>query len=163
MAKPSQSEVSELSRLFPNSFTSGSGKGHKKRFDPNDPLKDVIPDKNKKKGRTSQGRSLKITVCRLPSFCKSVPRGKTRGTLKNEGRIVDMQFTRTMTAEVVRVVINRGFQSDQWEFLETGHDNQLRKSENQNLNGEGICSRRGCLYIVDKQVRLRGTCTPIQY
>ena len=161
MAKPSQSEVSELSRLFPNSFTSGSGKGHKRRFDPNDPLKDVIPDKNKKKkGRTSQGRSLKITVCRLPSFCKSVPRGKTRGTLKNEGRIVDMQFTRTMTAEVVRVVINRGFQSDQgnsWRL------DMTTNCVNQNLNGEGICSRRGCLYIVDKQVRLRGTCTPIQY
>lgn len=114
---------------------------------------DIVPDRNKKKkSRTSQGRSMNLTVCQLLTACKSVPRGKSRTALSNNGHIVELYFTRSMFIEVIREVINRGFLSfsDEWESLETGNDNLLRKAENQSPNDEVICSR--CLYIVEKKV-----------
>ena len=150
ISKPSGSEAKELARLFPQSIHSG-----KRRIlsDPNQPL-EGSPDKKKKRGSTSLGKTHKLTVCRLPSFTTSVPKGKARRILKEQKRIVDVQVTRAMPASVVKEVLNRAYRhlDSDWEFLETGQDNLLNVAENQSLDGNTVCSRRGCMYIVDKKV-----------
>ena len=37
-------------------------------------------------------------------------------------------------------------------WLETGQDNRLEETRQQLPDGNGICSHRGCLYIVDNEV-----------
>lgn len=148
VARPSEGEAHELSRLFPRTTA-------KKRtlFDPRQSL--GLPDKKKKKkALTSLGRSVKVTVCRLPSLCKSVPKGTARRILKCDGRIVDVQVTRAMPATMMKEIINRAFSrfNADWQFVEVGRDNLLTVSQEQSPDGQQVCSKRGCLYIVDEQV-----------
>ena len=154
ISKPTGGEAKELSRLFPQSVRSG-----KRRilFDPNQPLEGLPDKKKKKRGSTSLGKTLRLTVCRLPFFTTSVPKGKARRILKQQERIVDVRVTRAMPASVVKDVVNHAYHhsDNDWEFLETGQDNLLCVAENQSLDGNTICSRRGCVYIVDKKVCVR--------
>ena len=69
--KPTSKEAKELSRLFPSS--NGISRKRGPSFDPNEHL-DRIPDtKKKKRGSTSRGRSVKISVCRLAQFTLFIP------------------------------------------------------------------------------------------
>ena len=62
-----------------------------------------------------------------------------------------------MPASIVKEVFNRAYRhlDNDWEFLETGQDNLLNVVGKQSLNGNTVCSQRGCMYIVDKKVCVR--------
>lgn len=123
-------------------------------FDPKETLADVVPNKHKKKrASTSSGRALRLTVCRLPSFRVSIPKGKNRNTLKEQGRIVDVRLTRSMSATVARDTINRCFVNlgDEWDYLDSGQDNILTMAMDQTPCGDVLCSRKS-IYIVDRKV-----------
>lgn len=160
IAKPSSSEVKELTRLFPHSFQQTSRK--RKSFDPKDELVDIVPDKvKKKKASTSSGRALRVTVCCLSSIRSSIPRGKARSALKDAGRIVDIRLTRSMTAQEARNVINQAFlhvNNREWDYLDSNQDNSLKLSAEQNPGGDVLCNRKGCIYVVDRKVS-RVECT----
>ena len=103
--KPTSEEAKELSRLFPSS--NGVSRKRGPSFDPNEHL-DGIPDtKKKKRGSTSKGRSVKVSVCRLTQFTPFIPRGNARNKLKEKGRIVSIQLTRSMSSGSVKQVITR--------------------------------------------------------
>ena len=85
ISKPTGSEAKELSILFPQSVRTGT---KKPLFDPNHSLEGLPNTKKKKRGSTSLGRSVKVTVCRLSSFCGIIPKGKGRRALKDRGRVV---------------------------------------------------------------------------
>ncbi len=143
-------EAEELKKLFPQSFKRTI------QFDPMSNLEGLPDKKKKKKGSTSSGRTLKLTVCRLRKLSTIIPRGKARTLLKSDGRIVDVFIARAMSAQMVKDIINRAFHglehSTEWKLLETGQDNQLEVAINQAPDGNVICSRRGCIYIVDDEV-----------
>lgn len=148
LAKPSLGEkgAKELSHLFAHSS------GHGKRgptFNPNEKLHG-IPDKKKKGGSTSQGRPVNITVCRLSNFFPYIPKGKVRNRLKDQKRIQVVQLTRSMSASVVRACITQAFRNFSV-YLDSGQENKLAETDNQSLDGNAVCSRRGCLYILDKR------------
>ena len=96
---------------------------------------------------------LTLTVCRLPSFRVSTPKGKNRNTLKEQGRIVDVRLTCSMSATVARDSINRCFANlgDEWDYLDSGQDNILTMAMDQTPCGDVLCSRK-FIYIVDRKV-----------
>lgn len=63
-----------------------------------------------------------------------------------------------MTAATVKMHISRAFRDfpSEWVYLEYKQENRLAETEEQSLNGSTICSRRGCLYILDKEVYSSG-------
>ena len=112
-----------------------------------------------KRATTSVGRPLNVTVCRLPRFTPFIPKGKVHSRLKEQGRIQNVQLTRSVTPVSVREAITRTYQGiHQWVYLETGQDNRLQEAKLQSLDGNTACSRRGCLYILDKEVRCLSLC-----
>lgn len=95
---------------------------------------------------------MNVTVCYLPRATRFIPKGKVRNDLKKQGRIQTILLTRSMGPDNVRDSITQAFRHSQWVYLETGQDNLLSETE-QSLDGNAACSRRGCLYIMDKKVR----------
>lgn len=150
LAKPNEGESKELQKLFPSCAPSTSKRCLS--FDPNRELLGVPDRKKRKKGSTSQGRPVNITVCRLPRFSPFIPRGKVRSNLKEKGRIQTVKLTRHMNPNQAKQMIDAAFfqMSGSWGYLETGQDNQLVEAGEQLPDGNTLCSRRGCLYIVDK-------------
>lgn len=101
-----------------------------------------LPDKKKKKrASTSQGRAVNVSVCRLRKFTSYIPKGHVRNLLRKDGRILNIQFTRSMTSTVVKECIDRAYNQGPWIFLDTGQDNKLVEAENQSPDGNMVCSR----------------------
>lgn len=153
LSKPNKREAEELSKLFPHTVRTSKKRGPS--FDPNETVEGV-PDKKKKRGSTSLGRCVNLTICRLPRYSTFVPKGKVRNELKKQGRLVDVKLTRSMTATVVRQAINRAYHKfdTNWKYLVTGQDNGLILAENQSPDGNAVCTRRGCIYIYDTEVSM---------
>ena len=156
LCKPNKREAEELSKLFPH--TVRTSKKHGPSFDPNEILEGV-PDKKKKRGGTSLGRCVNVTVCRLPRYSTFIPKGKVRNELKKQRRLVDIKLTRSMTATVVRQAIDRVYHrlDTNWKYLATGQDNALTLADNQSPDGNVVCTRRGCVYICDTEVNMTVT------
>lgn len=156
IVKPTKEEAKELSRLFPSCSSTSKRKGPS--FDPTESM-DGLPDsKKKKRGKTSKGRSVNVSVCRLLRFSQFLPRGSARNRLKQKGRILNVQLTRSMSSASVKEAITRAYTQQNvngdWLYLETSQDNHLVLAKEQSPSGNVICSRRGALYIVDKQVTM---------
>lgn len=79
-----------------------------------------------------------MQVVILPKFMFNLPRGKHRTLLKKAGRILSLQFKRSMTSPETKNQILRGFNEigdlDTWTVLETT-DNRLAIGKNQALDG----------------------------
>ena len=148
LLKPTPQEAKELGRLFSSTSTT-SKRGPV--FDPSQELIGLPDRKKKRRASTSKGRSVNITVCRLKKFTSFIPKGRVRTLLKEEGRVVTVQLTRSMSPSTVKQCITRAFRnlSGEWQYLETGQENRLQIVGTQ-LDGNAVCSRRGCLYILDK-------------
>ena len=65
-----------------------------------------------------------------------------------------LQFRRSMSPQEVRNTIIRGFSKahglDNWTYLACDSDNHLFISKNQELDGNDVINRKGCLYICPK-------------
>ena len=159
LRSPSSEVARELGQLFPFCVPGPSTSKRGDDFDPRQELP-VMPDrKRKKKALTSSGRCINVTVCRLPKYTPFIPKGKVRSNLKENGRLQTVRLTRLMNASDVKSSISQAFshiRSD-WSYLETGQDNRLEELQQQFPDRNFICSRRGCLYIVDKPVCKRGS------
>ena len=151
MGKPTSAIAKELGQLFPSC---SSGPSTSKRFDPTMELPGMPDRKRKKKALTSSGRCINVAVCHLQKFTPFIPKGKVRSNLKESGRLQTVQLTRAMTPSDVKSIISKAYPnfSSSWSYLETGQDNRLEESQLQFPDGNSVCSRRGCLYIVDKLV-----------
>ena len=159
LAKLSHNEAKELGKLFPS--CAGTKRGQPS-FDPHQEFHGLPDKKKKKRASTSQGRPVSVTVCCLPHSTPFIPKGKVRNNLKKQGRIQDILLTRSMTSSTVRDSITRAFKDihNQWVYLEAGQDNLLSETK-QPLDGNAACSRRGCLYIMEKQVRCMPAYIPV--
>ena len=147
-------EAKALGRLFSKAVTSTPKRGP--AFDPGGVLTGLPNSNKKKRAATSKGRSVNVSVCRLKHFSSFIPKGRVRNLLKQQGRIMTVQLTRLMSPSAVKTYISRAFRDikKEWQYLEAGQENRLSVISNQSLDGDQVCSRRGCLYIVDKDVRL---------
>ena len=137
-----------MGSLFPSSNTQGK---RSRAFDPTDDC--ISVEKKKKKAAISSGRPTNIKVMILKKFSPFIPRGRPRNLLRQEGREVTLQFRRTMKPDEVQDVIIRGFPALHdlpWSYLACDSDNRLSMSKNQQLDGNDIINRKGCLYICPK-------------
>jgi hypothetical protein len=138
-----------LGKLFPSS-------GYKKR--PFDPSQECCASesKRKKKAFSASGRVTNVQVVILKKFTPNLPRGKIRSDLKKSGRILTVQFRRSMSELQAKNPIMQSFrtlQIESWTVMDT-RDNHLEAAENQSLDGEDIINRKGCLYLCQKQVQV---------
>ena len=71
--------------------------------------------------------------------------------MKNEGCLVDVYITSSQSSHKIKAAIDHAFHhfSCEWDYLESGQDNQLTLSADQSPTGDALCSKRGCIYIVD--------------
>ena len=154
LGRPSSEVARELGQLFPACSPGPSTSKRGADFDPHQELPGMPDRKRKKKALTSSGRCVNVTVCRLPKFTPFVPKGKVRSNLKENGRLQTVRLTRSMNASDVKSSISQAFSHipSNWSYLETGQDNRLGEPQQIFPDGNFICSRRGCLYIVDKPV-----------
>ena len=145
LRSPSSEVARELGQLFP---FCAPGPSTSKRG------ADLLDRKRKKRALTSSGRCVNVTVCHLPKYTPFIPKGKVRSNLKDNGRLQTVRLTRLMNASDVKSSISQAFSHihSDWSYLETGQDNRLEELQQQFPDGNFICSRRGCLYIVDKPV-----------
>lgn len=136
-------EAKVLGKLFPSSSS------QKRSFDPTSGCC-VKESQKKKKASGSLGRPTNVQVVILPKFMFNLPRGKHRTLLKKAGRILSLQFKRSMTSLETRNQILRGFKEigdlDTWTVLETA-DNRLVIAKDQALDGEAVVNRKGSLYL----------------
>ena len=151
MGKPTSDIVKELGQLFQSC---SSGPSTSKRFNPAMELPGMPDRKRKKKALTSSGHCINVAVCRLPKFTPFIPKGKVRSNLKESEPLQTVWLTRAMTTSDVKSIISEAYPnlSSSWSYLETGQDNRFEEPQLQFPDGSSMCSRRGCLYIVDKLV-----------
>ena len=151
LSKPSLGEAKALGSLFPSSNSHSGKRG--RAFDPTAD-ECISVEKKKKKAAVSQGRPTNVKIMMLKSFSPFIPRGRPRALLKQEGREIMLQFRRSMSPQEVRNTIIRGFSKahglDNWTYLACDSDNHLFVSKNQELDGNDVINRKGCLYICPK-------------
>ena len=97
-------------------------------FDPNQNISGAPAKKKRKKGTTSQGPAINVTVCHLQNVSLFIPKGRVRSNLRQKGQIQTIQLTTQIKPEEVKRSNNRVASqiSGNWDYLETGQDNPTR-------------------------------------
>ena len=149
LKKPSQVEAKVLGTLFPSSAAT------RKRCSPSfDPTAENVALPQQKKKKAARAKPSTITVIPLRSYQKNLPKRNNRKELNDQQRVQKLQFQRNSTPLQVRNVIMRGFHHihgfSSYTVLECDANNYLKKSQNQEVDGEGVVSRRGCLYLCEE-------------
>ena len=102
----------------------------------------------RKKTKSAKERPTKVTVVLLNKFSSCVPKGKIHRELAESGRIISIRFTRTMSSESIREKIEGAFAVNNFTVLEcNSNGHQLVKAADQDIHGEELVSRKGCLYL----------------
>jgi hypothetical protein len=135
VSKPSKAEAAALSRCFASTSTASEA------FDPGS------------KRKPGKGKPSKVEVVMFSHYTRDVPKGEARKKLKRKGRIVDLQFVRSMSVAQVEKAINVAFKHLSFsgftvlETDSTGHC--LIRSAFQRMDGQRAISRRGALYLCE--------------
>ena len=141
---PTLAEAKVLSSYFP------STSGKQKSIRPFDPSAQsvVFSRQKKKKAAITRQRDSIITVILMDKYFPCIPRGKRRQKLASMGKFQTIQFNRLMSHREVKNKIVRAFEVDDFVVLDSdaaGHN--LVKCENQDIDGEKVVKRKGCLYL----------------
>ena len=77
-----------------------------------------------------KGKAKKLKVVLLKDIPPSIPKGSQRNKLRNDGRIEEVAFHRSMTVEETRRHIQRAFESvgsvNKFQYLQGHKDNTLK-------------------------------------
>jgi hypothetical protein len=155
--KPSKSEARTLSKLFPTtpSLTKVSAS-----FDPGSACVFAAQKKKKKSARIKPSNINLVLLHSGGLPVTSIPRGKHRKSLLDSGCIKKIEFTREMTAQVVKNKIIAAFsgQSDfhsSYNLLSQSQDGRLSVADNQYPSGENFVEKalkhRGNVYLIAKK------------
>lgn len=152
LAKPTEAEKKVLGRLFPSSKSSTKRPSTSRPFDPTADCC-VSTKQKKKKAATTEGRPKTIKVVVVPKLLPVVPKGVHRNNLAKSGRIKPLLFRRSMTCSEVQKVIRTGFSNitlNKWKYLDSSRNNILSVAECQEVDGEVVVARKGCLYVCEE-------------
>ena len=106
--------------------------------------------KKKKAAIRPKQRPISISVVMMQSYVPVIPKEEERQKVASQGRILNMKVTRGMSSKEVEDKIHRAFQVTGYTVLEcdsNGHT--LLKSCDQDIDGDAIAQRRGCLYLCE--------------
>ena len=154
MGKPTAEHASIMRDLFPSSSASKRPR-LTSSFDPTQNCV-ALPQHQKKKA--SRCKPSKLTVIIVEDYTKGVPRASYRKELQKSGRILKLEFNRSMSARQVQGVILRGFlhiQVSRVTFLKCseGKSSILVPDDNQDQDGFSLIEgRKGVIYVTDSQV-----------
>ena len=156
MSKPTEAEAKALAKFFPSTKSKSSGGS----FDPTADCVVLGQQKKKKAAIKPKQRPISISVVMMKKYSPIVPKGKKRQQLAAQGRILNMKVTREMSSEEIQSKINRAFEVSEYTVLEcdsSGHN--LLKCCDQEIDGDAVAQRRGCLYLCETfQVALYKCC-----
>ena len=85
-------------------------------------------------------RTISVSVIMMSNYCSTVPKGKERHKLAAEGRMLNMKVTRG-------IKISTAFDVAVLECDKNSHS--LIKCCDQEVDGDAIAQRRGCLYLCE--------------
>ena len=161
--KPSKAEASALSKLFPSTpplpkVPSGF-----------DPSRDLVCAAQKKKKKAVRVKPSSLNLA-LHVGTTAIPRGKHRKKLLESNRIQKVEFTRYMSAQIVKNKIVAAFSSQEnfcgaYTLLSQSQDGRLTLAENQYPTGQQFVNNalkhRGNVYLCyknSKEVRITCVC-----
>ena len=106
--------------------------------------------KKKKKGAMKIVRPVTKEVVLLEKYRLCLPKNRQRAQLKDEKRIIKLEFKRNMSPDDVKRCIRAGFNMNvpNLIFLEI-KNGRLLVSSNQQPNGHHVIDKRGALYICE--------------
>lgn len=162
LRKPSDATAKSIAKLFP---ACASSTKRKRKFSPADDCVFIEQQRRKKAvNPLSSGRAKTVTVVVIREIPCTIPRGSLRGQLKRMGRIKDLSFRRSLSADEVRDVILEGFKAtgiENFVYLQAHRSNTLTKSEDQKLNGNEVIALAGsgCLYLQEPQTPPSSECS----
>lgn len=118
-----------------------------------DPTAECVVSGNQKKKKAAirpKQRAVNVSVVMMKKYSPTIPKGKERQNLAAEGRILNMKVTRGMNAKEVKDKISKAFEVSNYTVLEcdsNGHS--LLKCCDQDIDGDTVAQRRGCLYLCE--------------
>ena len=150
LGKPSSSDAKVLSRLFPSSV-SRPPKRPLKAFDPASECVALVQQKKKKAFKSKPSNVEVIMVCDK----STIPRGKARKMLDDQGKVQKIEFRREMSNREVTNCVLRNFDHVHnligFTLLETDRGGKLHPSQNEKPDGEYIIvdgrRKSGPIYI----------------
>jgi hypothetical protein len=145
--KPSEAEAKALAKFFPSST---KPKAVTQAFDPS--AESVVSSQQKKKKAAirPKQRTVSVSVVMMKKYSSTIPKGKERQSLASEGRILNMKVTRGMSAKEIKDKISKAFEVQNYTVLECdGNGHSLIKCCDQEIDGDAVAQRRGCLYLCE--------------
>ena len=106
--------------------------------------------KKKKAAIRPKQRTASIPVVMMLKYSPVVPKGKERQKLASQGRILNLKVSRGMSSKEVKDKISGAFQVSDYTILEcAGNGHTLLKCCDQEIDGDTVVQRRGCLYLCE--------------
>ena len=118
-----------------------------------DPAAESVVSSQQKKKKAAirpKQRTISVSVVMMKKYSSTIPKGKERHSLASEGRILSMKVTRGMSAKEVKDKISKAFEVSNYTVLECdGNGHSLIKCSDQDIDGDAVAQRRGCLYLCE--------------
>lgn len=121
-----------------------------KGFDPT--AKSFVVDAHRKKKaavKKANVRPVSMNVVLMKHYSRSIPKGRARKKLIDKERIKTLKFTRDMSADGIKTKILSAFKVNDYTVLACDTLSQSLVKGEQNVNGEDVIGRRGCLYLCE--------------
>lgn len=144
VSKPSAAEANALASFFP-------AKKPVKAFNPRVESVVAVNQKKKKAGiKPSKKRSSVTVMMMMKEYSSKLPKGTPKEELLAQGRIQSIKVNRQMKPDEVKRLILKAFGVTHYTVLHCdGVSKYLMKSSEQNIDGNGMVDRRGCLYLCE--------------
>ena len=146
VSKPTEAEAKALAKYFPSAKSTSS----QRAFDTAAECVVSGPQKKKKAAIRPKQRPVNISVIMMQKYSPVVPKGKERQKLASQGRMLNMKVSRGMNAKELKHKISGAFHVSDYtilEFANSGHT--LVKCYDQEIDGDAVTQRRGCLYLCE--------------
>ena len=140
MESPIGAEAKAIAKFFPAMKT----------FDPT--AKSFVAEAHRKKKAAIKKpitRPVTMKVVLVKNYSSRIPKGRARKKLINNERIRAMKFTRDMSNEDVKAKILGAFKIKDYTVLACDTLSQSLMKGEQEISGEDVIGRRGCLYLCE--------------
>lgn len=108
----------------------------------------AVNQKKKKAGIKPSKKCSSVTVMMMKEYSSKLPKGTPKEDLLAQGRIQSIKVNRQMKPDEVKRLILKAFGVTRYTVLHCdGVSKYLMKSSEQNIDGNGMVDRRGCLYL----------------
>lgn len=146
VSKPTEAKAKALAKYFPSAKSTSS----QRAFDPAAECVVLGPQKKKKAAIRPKQRPVNISIVMMQKYSPVVPKGKECHKLASQGRMLNMKVSRGMNAKELKDKISGAFHVSDYTILECANNGHtLVKCFDQEIDGDAIAQRHGCLYLCE--------------